>query len=276
MGTEYRGLGDRCYGGQFSIMDESDWQAQPAKTSSSLTLHINAVSFFLSQTIFNTAREEEMWQISVSSPFVHITYIPVECSWKCLTVGREKKRADRQCDLLHALESTQCVRLWFHGTMPCCSWKETSVFIECLLYARHSSSCWEFNDWYKSSCLQGILSCVGETSKQWEAALIYQMSKGLGVPKNCSRGERTGAHWLSVFSKESSGKLEWELGWQGTSQGWALEQPLHEHHINHSYTRTHICMHARSCMHTWRLQNKDELHSRPLRLEIQSINASPR
>lgn len=84
-------------------------------------------------------------------------------------------------------------------------------------------------------------------------------------------------HWLSVFSKETSGKLEWELGLQGTPQGWALEQLLHAHNINHTYTRTHVCMRTRSCMHTWILQNKDKLlHSRPLGLEIQSINASTR
>lgn len=49
------------------------------------------------------------------------------------------------------------------------------------------------------------------------------------------------------------------------------------HNINHTYTRTHVCMRTRSCMHTWILQNKDKLlHSRPLGLEIQSINASTR
>ena len=52
-----------------------------------------------------------------------------------------------------------------------------------------------------------------EVNKHWETALIYQMSQSLGIAKgvNCSRAESgIEAPWLPVFSKETSGKLEWE------------------------------------------------------------------
>lgn len=164
-------------GGQFSITDESDWQAQLAKTIRSLTLHINAFSFFLIQTIFNAAREVEMWPISASSPFVHITYIPVECSWKCLTVGREKKTAD---SVICCLRWNPLDALDYDFMEPChvvAGRKLPCLFSvyympDTLLDAENSMTDTRASAFREFSVVLGR-----QRGKHRDAALIYQMSK---------------------------------------------------------------------------------------------------
>lgn len=71
-------------------MDESDWQAQPAKTSRSLNLQINTFSFFLIQTIFNTDKEENVADLNIISFCTYYLYFSGNVREGVSIVGREE------------------------------------------------------------------------------------------------------------------------------------------------------------------------------------------
>lgn len=140
------------------------------KTSKSPVLQINTL-FLLHPSHFHYCQSRETFGRS-QHLLSHMLDSGANVHEGVSTVGREKAEESWQPMLSAAWVGINSVhRLWFCGLTPHCHWKGTQtviclVFTECLLYARQYFRHWKFNDWYKSFCLWGDLSCVVEMNKQ--------------------------------------------------------------------------------------------------------------